>query len=72
VHTYLRIFGVVFLLAGIYYTAKAVITGDTRNMGVGRSTRMAFLRHEKPREFWLWLGAITFIRGVIAWALLTA
>jgi hypothetical protein len=72
VHTYLRIFGVVFLLAGIYYTVKAVVTGDTRNMGVGKHTKPAFLRHEKPREFWLWLGAITFIRGVVTWALLTA
>jgi hypothetical protein len=67
-HSYLRIFAVLFLVLGIYFISEALATGRASIKGM----KQPILRRDRPREYWFALGITTFIIVVLAWAILTS
>jgi len=67
-HAYLRIFGAVFVVLGMYYIGQALTTGRASIKGMKRP----ILRRDRPRDYWFALGTVTFIFAVLAWVFLTS
>jgi hypothetical protein len=68
VNTYLKVFGVVILISGIYVLGSALISGSMHIKGSRKTIR----RQENPRDYWVFLGIFTFIFAVLVWAFLTS
>jgi hypothetical protein len=66
--TYLKIFSIVFMIAGVYGTGSALVTGSVHIKGMREPIR----RQERPRDYWFAVGIVTFIFGILAWAFLTS
>ncbi len=75
-HTYLQIFGYIFLVSGAVGIVHALITGRVHIRGGRRTTTKSMpnnpiLRSQSPRDYWFALGIFSFIFAVFAWAFLT-
>lgn len=66
--TYLKVFGIVFMIAAVYGIGSALVRGSVHIKGIREPIR----REDRPRDYWFALGVATFIFGLLVWAFLTS
>jgi hypothetical protein len=71
-NNYLKVFIIVFVIAGAYHIGSAFVTGSVHIKGMREPIR----RQDNPRDYWFSLGIITFIFTILvaiyAWIFLTS
>jgi hypothetical protein len=66
-NSYLRVFGIVFVVAAIYGIGSALVRGSLHIKGMREPIR----RQDRPRDFWFALGVCAFIFAVLSWVFLS-
>jgi hypothetical protein len=67
-NVYLKVFGLIFLIAAIYFTASALVKGSVHVKGM----KEPISRKNRPRDYWFALSIVTFISAILIWAFLTS
>jgi hypothetical protein len=65
-NTYLKFFGIVFVIAIVFGIVLALVTGTVHVKGM----KEPICRQDRPRDYWIVLGALAFIFAVFLWLFL--
>ncbi len=65
-NTYLKFFGMVFVIAIVFGIVAALVTGTVHVKGM----KEPICREDRPRDYWFVLGALAFIFAALLWLFL--